>query len=316
MKSLAAALIAGLIGLGSTGANAQALKDVTYVYSGPTSYYWDSFVAKELGYFKEEGINANIVLSDNVAQQTQMLLTGAADIIGANAEVAIAAIEKGAQITMVGAETSKQGFVFLARPEIKTWADLKGKLLGATQLQDASASMLIALMKKNGVQRSEFDLVALGGTPNRFTALINGAVAATLLSPPLDYKALSLGMKKLGYAYEAFDGPQVVYTVQKDWAKKNEDTLVHYLRAAKRGMDFLYDPKNREAAADILVKSIGGTKEDALANYDDWIPQNKVLAEGLELKPSGIKSYLDLRDNKDDPAKYMDLSYLRKAQGK
>ena len=316
MKSLAAALIAGLISLGATGAKAQSLKEVTYVYSGPTSYYWDSFVAKEMGFFREEGIEANLVLSDNVAQQTQMLLTGAADIIGANAEVAIAAIEKGAQITMVGAQTSKQGFVFLARPEVKTWADLKGKLLGATQLQDASASMLIALMKKNGVQRNEFDLVALGGTPNRFAALINGAVAATLLSPPLDYKALSMGMKKLGYAYEAFDGPQVVYTVQKDWAKKNEDALVRYLRAAKRGMDFLYDPKNRDKAADILVKTIGGTKEDALANYDDWIPQNKVLAEGLELTAAGVQSYLNLRDNKDNPSKYMDLSYLRKAQGK
>jgi ABC-type nitrate/sulfonate/bicarbonate transport system substrate-binding protein len=316
MKILLTALTAGLVALSPPSAKAQASRTVTYVYSGPTSYYWDTFAAKELGFFKEEGIDANLVLSDNVAQQTQMLLTGAADMIGANAEVAIAAIEKGAQITMIAGQTAKQGFVFVARPEIKDWADLKGKLLGATQLQDASATMLIQLMKKHGVQRNEFDLVALGGTPNRFAALTNGAVAATLLSPPLDYKALSMGMRKLGYAYEAFGGPQVVYTVQKDWAKKNEDTVVRFLRAAKRGMDWLYDGRNREKAADILVKSIGGTREDALLNYDDWVTNNKVLAEGLEVTPAGIKEFLDLRGSKDDPNKFLDLSYLRKAQGK
>ena len=315
MRSLVTALVAGLAALSAGAAQAQATRTVTYVYATPTSYYWDTFVADELGFFKAEGVQVNMVVSDNVGQQTQMLLTGAADIIGANAEVAISAIEKGAQITMVGGQSAKQGFVFYARPEIKAWSDLKGKLLGATQLQDASATMLVQLMKMHGVQRNEFDLVALGGTPNRFAALTNGAVAATLLSPPLDYKAKSMGMNKLGYAYEAFGGPQVVYTVQKDWAKKNEETLVRFLRAAKRGMDWLYDPKNREKAADILVKSIGGSREDALANYDDWMA-NKVLAEGLALTPAGIKEFLDLRDSKEDPARFLDMSYLAKASAK
>ena len=315
MKALLPALAAALLALSAGSASAQASRTVTYVYATPTSYYWDTFVAKERGFFKAEGLNVDMVVSDNVGQQTQMLLTGAADIIGANAEVAISAIEKGAQITMVGGQSAKQGFVFYARPEIKAWSDLKGKLLGATQLQDASATMLVELMKMHGVQRSEFDLVALGGTPNRFAALTNGAVAATLLSPPLDYKAKSMGMNKLGYAYEAFGGPQVVYTVQKDWAKKNEDTLVRFLRAAKQGMDWLYDPKNRDEAANVLVKSIGGTREDALANYDDWMA-NKVLAEGLALTPAGIKAFLDLRGSKDDPAKFLDMSYLAKASGK
>jgi ABC-type nitrate/sulfonate/bicarbonate transport system substrate-binding protein len=256
------------------------------------------------------------MMTDNVAQQTQMLVTGAVDIIGANCEVAIAAIEKGAPITIVGAETAKQGFVFMVRPEIKTFADLKGKLLGATQLQDASARMLIELMKKNGVDRNSYDLMALGGTPNRFAALNSGAVAGTLLSPPLNYKATALGMKIMGYAWDAFEGPQVVFTVQKAWAQKNEDKLVSFLRAASRAMDFLYDPKNRDKAADILVKSIGGSRDDALANYDEWMGKNKVMAEKLAITPAGIKAFLDLRDSKEDPNKFLNLTYLQKALAK
>ena len=315
MKRFFAAAALLLAGFGTT-ANAQALREVSYVYATPTSYYWDVFIAQELGYMTQEGVKLNMIVSDNVAQQIQMLVTGAVDIIGANTEIAMIAMEKGAQLSIVGAETSKQGFVFMVRPEIKTYADLKGKLLGATQVQDASATMLMELLAKNGVERGTYDLMALGGTPNRFAALTNGAVSGTLLSPPLDFKAQSLGMRKLGYAWEAFDGPQVVFTVQKDWAKKNEDALVRFLRAAARGMAFLYDPKNREKSAEILVKSIGGTKEDALKNYDDWMGPNKVMAENLQITPKSLQAYLDLRGSKFDPASFLDLSYLQKALAK
>ena len=312
LLALAALLLAGTAG----SAFAQGLREISYVYATPTSYYWDVFVAQELGYMTQEGVKLNPIVSDNVAQQIQMLVTGAVDVIGANTEIAMVAMEKGAPLTIVGAETAKQGFVFMVRPEIKSYADLKGKLLGATQLQDASATMLKELLKKNGVEPGSYDLIALGGTPNRFAALNNGAVAGTLLSPPLDYKALSLGMRKLGYAWEAFSGPQVVFTVQKDWARKNEDTLVRFLRAAARGMAFLYDPKNREQAADILVKSIGGSRDDALKNYDDWFGANKVMAENLAITPDALKDYLALRDSKFDPASFLDLSYLKKALAK
>jgi ABC-type nitrate/sulfonate/bicarbonate transport system substrate-binding protein len=309
-----ALLVATLQVAGFAGAaRAEDLREMSYVYATPTSYYWEIFVAQEMGFMTQEGVKLNAIMSDNVAQQIQMLVTGAADVAGANAEVALVAMEKGAPLSIVGAETAKQGFVFMVRPEIKTYADLKGKLLGATQLQDASATMLKELLRKNGVEPGSYDLIALGGTPNRFAALNNGAVAGTLLSPPLDYKALSVGMRKLGYAWEAFSGPQVVFTVQKDWAKKNEETLVRFLRAANRGMAFLYDPKNREKAADILVKSIGGTREDALKNYDDWFGPNKVMAENLAIQPSDLQGFLDLRGSKVDPASFLDLSYLTKA---
>jgi len=315
MKKLLAAT-AILLAATMPQAIAQQLREISYAYATPTSYYWDVFVAQEKGFFKDEGLKVNLIMTDNVAQQAQMLVTGAVEIIGANCEVAISAIEKGAPMTIVGAETAKQGFVFMVRPEIKSFADLKGKLLGATQLQDASARMLIELMKKNGLAPGSYDLMALGGTPNRFAALNSGAVAGTLLSPPLNYKATSLGMKTMGYAWEAFDGPQVVFTVNKAWAQKNEDTLVRFLRAASRGMDFLYDKQNREASAEILVKSIGGTKDDALQNYDEWMGANKVMAEKLAITPAGIKAFLDIRDSKADPAKFLDLSYLQKALAK
>ena len=43
---------------------------------------------------------------------------------------------------------------------------------------------------------------------------------------------------------------------------------------------------------------------------------NKVMAENLRITPQGLQAFLDLRGSKEDPAKFLDLSYLEKALAK
>ena len=50
MKTLFAALALLTCGLaGATSAQAQAMREISYAYAGPTSYYWDIFIAQERG---------------------------------------------------------------------------------------------------------------------------------------------------------------------------------------------------------------------------------------------------------------------------
>ncbi|MDB5569857.1 MAG: ABC-type nitrate/sulfonate/bicarbonate transport system periplasmic component-like protein [Hyphomicrobiales bacterium] len=314
MRKFIAAL-AGAVALAglSPAAKAQSKPEINYVYATPSAYYWDVFAAAQLGHYEAEGLKVNLIKADNVSQQMQMLVTNSVQIAGANAELVVTAVDKGARLTMIAGETAKQGFTFVVRPEIKTWADLKGKTLGVTQLQEASATMLELLLKKNGVDRKDYQTIALGGTPNRYAALTRGAVAGTLLSAPADFKAVEQGMRKMGQAYEAFPGPQVVFTVQKDWAAKNADAVVSFLRATNKAMGMLYDKANRDKAADILVKAIGGTKDEALQSYDLFFGE-EIMARNLDLTREGVKAHLDLRGSSEDPDKYYDLTYLKRAR--
>jgi ABC-type nitrate/sulfonate/bicarbonate transport system substrate-binding protein len=202
----------------------------------------------------------------------------------------------------------------MVRPEIRGYADLRGKTLGTGQLNAGATTMLQLLLANNGVKKDEYELIALGGSPSRLAALQKGAVAAVLLNSPLDVKAEKIGMRRLGSVDEVFKGPLLVFTVQRNWATANRDTTVRFLQATLRASRWLHDPANQEAAIKILVKAIKASPEDAEAAYKTFISGDNLLGTDLALTPQALDAFLDIRSGKDKTAqKYMDLSYLEKA---
>src|SRR5208282_589201 len=245
-RIVAAAMTTVLAALAATSAHAQQKKEL--IWCAPnikSSYYWDVLTAVELGYFDAENLAVKIVNNDTPIQSMQFLATGACHIGSITTEVAISAVDKGTSFKFVGSEDDRIAFVLMARPEIANFADLRGKTIGVTQLQESTATMTRLLLEKHGVKREEYNYIALGGTPNRYAALVRGAVSATMLSPPFDYKAEADGMRRMGNAFEAFEGVGVLYVVDGNWAAANADLVVAFLRAAAKAEKFLYDPANK-----------------------------------------------------------------------
>jgi ABC-type nitrate/sulfonate/bicarbonate transport system substrate-binding protein len=307
---------ATLVFCGTIASHAQPKKEIKW--GAPTvasSYYWDILAAIELGYMNAEGLSIKIINNDTPVQNLQFLATGAIDISSINTELAISAIDKGADFKFVAAEDDKVAFVLMARPEIKDYADLRGKTLGVTQLQETTATMIRLLLEKHGVKRSEYEFIALGGSPNRFAALVRGAVAATMLSPPFDYKAQTEGMRRMGDAFDAFDGAGVMVTVRTDWGKANADSLVGFLRAEAMAQHYLYDPKNEERAVDIMVKYARSPREDMVRSYKQYYGTDRIMSPNLELTDRSLQPWLDLRGSTEKPSRYMDTSYWKRALG-
>ena len=75
--------------------------------------------AIELGYMAEEGLTIKVVNNDNPVQNLQYLATGAINITSITIELALSAIEKGADFKFLASENDKLAFVFMTRPEIK-----------------------------------------------------------------------------------------------------------------------------------------------------------------------------------------------------
>lgn len=281
-----------------------------------SSYYWDVLAAIELGYMDSEGVSIKPINNDTPIQSLQFLATGAIHVSSINTEVAISAVDKGADFRFVGAEDDRIAFVLMARPEIKVYDDLRGKTLGVTQLQESTASMIRLLLEKHGVKRNEYEFIALGGSPNRYAALTRGAVSATMLSPPFDFKAEADGMRRLGNAFEAFDGAGVVFAVDNAWAKANADALVGFLRAAGKAQKFLYDPGNKDKAVAIMVKYTRSPPGDIAKSYDSFYGVDKIMSPELELTDKLLQPWLDLRGSSEKPARYIDLGYWKRAFGR
>ena len=282
-------------------------------YTNPSSYYWDVYAAIDLGFMKKHGLDIDEVNTPSVTQGEQLLMTSSVDVLSANIELTISAIDKGADLALIGGEVNRSSFALVAQANINSYSGLKGKTLGVTQLNEASTTMLKLLLAKHGIKSGDYDLITSGGTPTRFAALKTGAIAATMLSQPVDFQAQALGMHKLGYAFEAFNGPIIAFAAQRKWAHAHSEILVSFLQAVDEASRWLDDPKNRERAIDILIKRTKSAKDDAQKNYDLWYGPDQIMAVNLALPLDGVQSYLTLHGIKEPPAQFVDLSYAKKA---
>ena len=138
---------------GPATAQDQALRPVIWAHPAG-AYYWGLFSAIQQGFERQEGVSITDTTADNPSQAMQMLITGGVNIISMTPEVAMSAIEKGADLAIIGTENARVGWSLIARPEIESVEALRGKTLGVTQLQEASGTMLQLLLEKKGLRSS------------------------------------------------------------------------------------------------------------------------------------------------------------------
>ncbi|MBV7483424.1 ABC transporter substrate-binding protein [Bordetella sp. BOR01] len=298
------------------GAQGRDLKSLDIaIVGGASATYWDIFAAQALGYYRDAGIDLKITSIDTGSKAAQGLVTSAVHLASLPAEVAISAIEKGAGLAIIGAETARPHFSFVVSKDIDGYEQLRGKTIAVSQLAEAGATILRKLLAQHGVLPGEYNIIQLGGNSNRMTGLIKGAIDATFLSPPLDFRAESeIGAQRLGYLYEVFENPYMVYTVQSDWAEKNPDLVAAFLRATIRSARWLFDPANREQAIDVLVRARTATSEDAAKTYDLFFGSRAIQARDAAIEPQHIQAYLDLRGGGPlGPDAFLDLRYRAQA---
>ncbi len=148
--------------------------------------------------FQAEGIDLQMVLVASTIQVTA-LTTGDIDFSGAQSQV-MAGAARGLPVKVVGFLTIKPSFWLMAKPEIKSMADLKGKIIGITAIGSSTDTLARFLVSKNGLTPDrEVAFIGTGTTANILTAMKAGAVDAGVLSPPFNAMATQMGYRTLAY---------------------------------------------------------------------------------------------------------------------
>lgn len=263
---LAAALACGIF---SSPVAAQAKDKVVlmlnwYVYSEHAPF----FLGKERGYFEAEGIDLDIQEGRGSGVTVQAVAAGTAQFGYADVATMIKAAAKGAPVITVGValQTSPMSVMGFADRNIKTPADIKGKIVAVTP-GDSMSQIWPLFLKKTNLKETDFQQVA-GDAQTKLNAVINGQ-ADLLLGYVMD-QAIKLqdATKKNIYPIRFADyGVNLVSSgivVNKDFLKKNPDVVKRFLRAATRSMEEA--AKNPEAAVDAMLKANpkSGFKDSAL----------------------------------------------------
>jgi ABC-type nitrate/sulfonate/bicarbonate transport system substrate-binding protein len=216
------------------------------------------------------------------------------------------------------------GFLrLMAVPEVKAYADLKGRQISVDALTTGYAFVLMELLDKGGLRSGDYELVEAGGVLQRFQALMEKKHAATLLISPFEVNAEAKGFTRLANAADVLGAYQgLVGATRRAWARERETDLVGFIRAYLAALDWLYEPANKAEAIAILRKNLTTMPEElAQKSYDILVHPSQGFFRSGMLDIPGIETVLLLRSKYAqppkplrDPDKYYDHRYYAKAR--
>src|SRR5581483_7457279 len=168
----------------------RAADRVRFAYPAKSLNYLPITLGRDRGIFQAEGIDLQMVLVASTIQ-VSALATGDIDFSGAQSQV-MAGAARGLPVKVVGFLTIKPSFWLMAKPEIRSIAELKSKIIGITAIGSSTDTLARYVLTRNGL------------APDREVALIGtgmkaGSVDAGVLSPPFNAMATQMGFRTLAY---------------------------------------------------------------------------------------------------------------------
>ncbi|HYY25747.1 MAG TPA: ABC transporter substrate-binding protein, partial [Candidatus Udaeobacter sp.] len=205
-------------------------------------------VAQQKGFFIREGISLEMLLIEGGADNMMKALNqDKVDITRTATPYLIQSVLSGSEGVAIAGETLTPIYSLIAKPEIKTFSDLRGKVVGLSLAVDTISISTRKLMAKNGINESDFKVKELVGTPLRADCLRKGECDAVPLGQPEDFVFMKQGYHRLGVSTDAV--PNFLFTVsavRKSWGEKNKDAVVRYVRGLASAFRFMHEPKNRD----------------------------------------------------------------------
>jgi ABC-type nitrate/sulfonate/bicarbonate transport system substrate-binding protein len=276
--------------------------------------------AEQQGLFAKNGLAVEVKIAptsdelrNGLAEGRYQIVHGAVDNAIAMAEVA----KKDIAVVIGGDTAINHLFV---QPEIKSYADLRGKAVIVDAPNTAYALQLYKMLELNGLKKGDYEVKVVGATFRRSQAMQQDkSNAASMLNPPFSVQAELAGLRDLGSAVKAVGPYQATAGwVMRDWAKANEAVLTSYLKAYLQGLRWVMDPANKAASAKLLAEKQKLTPEVAEKSVALYADPTEGFAKDAAIDMKGFENVLKLRADFQggtaaSPDKYIDLSYYKKA---
>lgn len=256
----------GDAGTSKGGGTAKALEPITLILNGPAAGSSAGFMyAKELGLYREAGLDVKIDESAGSAVAANALAAGKYDFAFSNAPTQMLAAAKGANTRMVSVIHQNNGYaiISLTSSNIRTIQDLRGKTVGSSP-GTATTSIFNAAMGVNGLEGAakivNVDPSALDAAllKKRVDAILGAAVADSINMRATgaeisDLLFSDIGVPTIGLAIATSD----------EMIKDHPDTVRKFVKASLEGWGKMRSDYKAAAAA-VFKEFPAGTNEKTL----------------------------------------------------
>jgi ABC-type nitrate/sulfonate/bicarbonate transport system substrate-binding protein len=279
-------------------------------------------IAQRKGFLEREGIDFKVVGLRGTSFQVEELDKGNVEVVNTAMPYLIQAVLKGSNSVGIVGGPANQVYSLIAKPEVKSFDDLKGKMVGMSLAVDTISIGSRMLLEKHGLKEGAYRSRELVGTPVRADCLRKGECDAVPLGQPDDILFMRKGYNKLGDSLEVIPVLQFsVIAARRDWAIANRDAVMRLTRAIGGAYKFLREAANRDEVVRLAVESTGApidVMRSVLAFY--YEPDRGVMPKQGEIDMAGIAKVIELLGRSGElkaplPAaeRFVDLQYLRAA---
>jgi NitT/TauT family transport system substrate-binding protein len=191
------------------------------------------WVGKESGLFAKYGFDLEPIHVRGGALITMMIMSGTVPISGAGAESVVAARLEGGDVALIGCPSDTDVVQFVARPEIKSAADLKGKNSAVTRLGSTTHFYLRSALRHLGLDPDkDMTVLQLGAGGEITAAMQSGRVAAAALPFRNTYPLIQMGWPVLVDLSTAnFPYPSSCVASSRTFLKTNPAAVERFLKA-------------------------------------------------------------------------------------
>ncbi|WP_345240495.1 ABC transporter substrate-binding protein [Pontibacillus salipaludis] len=305
---------------GESGDDGESLQDVTLVLDWtPNTNHTGLYVAKEKGYFEEQGLNVEIIMPGE-AGADQLVASGKADF-GISAQEALTkARVQDIPVVSIAAiiQHNTSGFASPADKNIDSPKDFEGKTYGGWGAP-VEKEVISSLMKQENADAEKVEIVNMGNT-DFFTAVERDVDFAWIYygwtGVEAELRGKDLNMIYLTDYSEKLDYYTPVLTTNQKHIDEDPELVKDFTKAVSQGYQYAIDEP--EKSADILIDAVPdldpelvkasqewlspkyqvdakqwGIQEKATwQNYADWMYENDLLDQQLEANEAFTNEFL------------------------
>jgi NitT/TauT family transport system substrate-binding protein len=249
------------------GARGQtSLEKIVVTYPSRSIASIDLYIAQDRGFFRQEGLLADVVqVRGNIG--VTALLSGEAQAIN-NVGTVIRAMERSdLPLKVVSQSLKKNLFWLVTKPEIKSLSDLKGKIFGTTTLGGSQHLAALRLLQRAGLDPDRDVTVVIGGdVPAQLQSLVSGVIHLAALSPPTIILARDKFKLKIhGSTLEDVPNLQNGLAVSEKLLRERRELVKRILRARARAHRYFWE--NERGTAEVLANYLKVELPVALESY-------------------------------------------------
>ena len=262
---------------------------IRIAFVSPVTTMAPIWIATEIGAYQREGLDAKIIYID-ARISIAALVAGEVDAVVISAPSVIPPVLSGANIAFIAGLHNKMIFSFHAQPDIRSPAQLRGKIVGVNRPGTPSDYGNRVALAKMGLKPSDVQLLPLGSSGIMWQALQTRQVAGVTMAPPYSFRA---DAGKFSRLVDTYDKPyqNTGAVVRRDRIHPMADTWLRLLRALRQAnLRWYEDPK---LAMFVLKKYTQQSDPDVLQKTYDFESNPPGFTRDLKVSDAGLQGILD-----------------------